>query len=158
MRGISAAADDATVYAAWAANNGLSSADAEAEADPDDDDRPNWVEVGLGGHPLRRDPAPPGLITTQLGGRPAVAYTTAQGGFGVPGSDHVVNGVRIIIEVTQSLAAPDWKASIHFLDVAAADCANQPGGTEIVTVPVKLGSIGSPTAWFARQRFVRIAP
>lgn len=158
VRGISAAADDATVYAAWAANNGLSSADAEAEADPDDDDRPNWVEVGLGGHPLRRDPAPPGLITTQLGGRPAVAYTTAQGGFGVPGSDHVVNGVRIIIEVTQSLAAPDWKASIHFLDVAAADCANQPGGTEIVTVPVKLGSIGSPTAWFARQRFVRIAP
>jgi hypothetical protein len=140
--------DTGALLVAWATNCGMSGADAAPEADPDEDGRPNWQEAAVGSNPTKADPAPVGMRTTDLGSRHAVSYQACAGGIGVPGSNHVVNGTRIEIEVSPSMELGSWRPAVDLLDVAAAERRDNGDGTETVVIPLR-----SPAGlFFARQR------
>jgi len=137
VKGIGNSGDTGALLAAWATNCGLTGADAEPDADPDGDGRPNWLEAAVGSQPAKADPAPVGMRTTTLDERHAVSYQACVGGVGVPGSNHVVNGARIVIEVSPTMAPGSWTPAVDLLDVAAAQRIPNGDGTETVVIPLR---------------------
>lgn len=155
IKGIGNSADASALLAAWTANCGLAGAAADLGADPDSDGRPNWLEAALGGHPLWAEPTPVGMRTTLLGNRHAVSYLACTGGSGVPGSDHVVNGTRIVTEVSSSLVGGSWGPAVGLLEVAEAVRIDNGDGTETVVIPLRVPA-GSGSPVFVRERLSRM--
>lgn len=154
LRGTTTTLDTPDVLATWAGNHGLTGEAAIATADPDDDQQPNWAELATGGNPALPDPVP-GLALAVASGQLTVNVPLCAGGVGVPGSDFVVNGARVMIEVTPALGAPDWQPAIALLDLANAVRNNQGDGREILALPVK-ASLVPQGPWFIRERLIRI--
>jgi len=150
-RGIGNSGNPEALLSAWIANCGMSGADAEAEADPDGDGRPNWLEAAVGSHPGKVDPAPVGMRTATLGGKHAVSYTVCAGGIGVPGSNHVVNGARIALEVSSSMEPDSWAPADELLKLVDAKRVANGDGTETVTIPLR----ELPGPFYARELMSR---
>ncbi|MDG2122433.1 MAG: exo-alpha-sialidase [Verrucomicrobiales bacterium] len=154
VRGIANGVGGGDLLGEWAKNMGLLGEDAEAEADPDRDLRPNWVEAVMGGYPLRANRVPVGLQIGDVEGSRAVSYRACAGGTGVVGLDHVVNGGRIVIEVSETLAPGSWVSPLEVLDVGNAERELNGDGTETVVVPFRAGVGGSRV--FVRERLERV--
>lgn len=148
IKGIGNSGNTEALLADWSTNCGLFGADADPEADPDGDGRPNWLEAAVGSHPMKANPKPVSMRTTDLGNQHAVSYTVCAGGSGVPGSNHLINGARIVIEVSPSLVENSWQPSVDLLDVAAAERILNGDGTETIIIPLR--TPGGP--FFARER------
>lgn len=155
VKGIANSPDAGALLATWTAACGLVGAAADLEADPDGDGRPTWLEAALGGHPMRADPTPVGMRATMLGARHAVSYLACSGGSGVPGSDHVVNGTRIVTEVSSSLGSGSWEPAVKLLDVADAVRIDNGDGTETVVIPLRTPA-GSGSPVFVREYLSRL--
>lgn len=154
IRGLVGGVSSSDLLNVWSVNMGLSGQDAKPEADPDGDQKPNWVEAMMGGNPLRADRLPLGLEIGAAGGSRAVSYVSAAGGTGVPGLNHVVNGGRILIEVSETLEPGSWSSPLEILDVGNAVREQNGDGTETVMVPFR-ASAGNARV-YVRERLVKV--
>ena len=142
-------------YTSWATNAGLAGAAAQQVADPDADRHENWVEQALGTHPLRPETAVARFAIDSAADRPVIRYRLCGGAQGVAGSEVSVNGTRVTLEVSQTMADSVWKASSELLDVAAAQRTPHDDGTETTTVPFRADRLNQGP-WFVRERFTRL--
>lgn len=154
IRGSSTTLDTAEVLATWAANHGLTGGDTAPTADPDVDGQANWIELAMGSNPARPDAAP-GVSLIWIAEQMSVQLPVCAGGIGIPGSDFVINGAHVTIEVTSDLGTPDWQPGITLLDLANATRNDQGNGRELLTLPLK-GATVPQGPWFIRRQLTRI--
>lgn len=157
LEGRAGAPSSAELLTAWAAHTGLEGAAAAETADPDGDGQANWIELALGTHPRRVESPAERFAIEVAGGRPFIRYRLSSGALGVPGSDVSVNGTRVTLEVSSSMAPVLWKAAPELLDLAAAQRTTHDDGTETIIAPFRADRLNQGP-WFVRERFTRLGP